>query len=351
MNSLKKLALVGLFAGFATTALADYTMIVPQKVGGGTAVWAEIIAKELEKKLGEPVVIDYRPGARDIGGFNDFETTYQNDPKVIMVSHGGNAESFLQEEVLYDYNNYRPVGMMNLDIIVAKRKDVDVYNTPVAFAAGSGNTPDAMAMTMLVCGPNMTTDQYVECFNEKVSWVKGFDGGERRLAFKRGELSAARETPAAYKKHIEPDEMAEMWFTHGIIGPGMTRLDDPEYPGYRFEDVFKSKWGVEPSGDFYESYVLVRAFRDGFQKALWMGKNSEYADDVIKALNEMVQDPESNAAIEKDAGKYPWVIGEGAEVFTQQILSLVKEQPLKDLVSFSEKALGLESVYKPQLIK
>jgi tripartite-type tricarboxylate transporter receptor subunit TctC len=49
----------------ASSASADYTMIVPQKVGGGTSVWAEIVAKELEKHLGEPIVIDYRPGARD----------------------------------------------------------------------------------------------------------------------------------------------------------------------------------------------------------------------------------------------------------------------------------------------
>jgi hypothetical protein len=348
---MKRLLSAIAFMAFATTAHADYTMVVPQKVGGGTAVWAEIIAKELEKKLGESVVIDYRPGARDIPGFDDFETTLQHDPKTIMVSHGGNAESFLQEQVQYNYSNYRPVGLMNLDIIVAKRKDVDVYNAPIAFSSGSGMTPEAMAMTMLICGPDMTTEQYISCFNEKISWVKGFDGGERRLAFQRGELSATRETPAAYKKHVESDEMAELWFTHGIIGPDNTRLDDPEYPGYRFEDVFKTKWGVEPTGAFYESYALVRAFRDGFQKALWMSKDSPHADDVIKALNEMVQDPESNAAIEKDAGKYPWVIGADAEVFTQQILSLVKEQPLKDLVSFSEQALGLASVYKPELVK
>jgi len=51
----------------ASSASADYTMIVPQKVGGGTSVWAEIVAKELEKHLGEPIVIDYRPGARVLG--------------------------------------------------------------------------------------------------------------------------------------------------------------------------------------------------------------------------------------------------------------------------------------------
>ena len=36
--------------GFGSSvALADYTLVVPQKPGGGTSVWAQIVAKEWEK--------------------------------------------------------------------------------------------------------------------------------------------------------------------------------------------------------------------------------------------------------------------------------------------------------------
>ena len=55
------------------------------------------------------------------------------------------------------------------------------------------------AMTMLSCGPDLSMDQYIECFNKNVTWVSGMSGGER-LAFKRGELNGTRENPAAYKK-------------------------------------------------------------------------------------------------------------------------------------------------------
>ena len=344
----KKTMLAVLFTAIATASYADYTMIVPQKVGGGTSVWAEIVSKQLEKHLGEPVVIVHSPGARDIPAFNDFETTYQYDNKTIMVSHGGNGESFLAEEVLYNYANYRPIGMMNLDIIVAKLKDADMSN--ITFGAGSGMTPEAMAIAMLQCGPS-DMEATLECWKNTVSWVKGFNGGERRLAFKRGELNATRESPAAYKKHVEPNEEAELWFTHGIAGPNGTRLDDPEYPGARFEEVYNAKWGVAPSGPVYEAYQLVRAFRDGFQKALWVGKDNPNADTIIAAMQAMVNDPESVAAIEKNAGKYPWIIGEDATAHTANILSLVTEQPLRDLVTFSNSALGLASVYKPELIQ
>ena len=41
----------------ATTASADYTFVVPQKPGGGTTVWTEIVAKELAPFLGEKIII------------------------------------------------------------------------------------------------------------------------------------------------------------------------------------------------------------------------------------------------------------------------------------------------------
>ena len=33
---------------FVTPVLADYTMVIPQKPGGGTSQWAQIVATELK---------------------------------------------------------------------------------------------------------------------------------------------------------------------------------------------------------------------------------------------------------------------------------------------------------------
>ena len=58
MKQLKKplmaLALaMSLLVGYSAPAVADYTFVVPQKPGSGTSVWTAIVAKELEKHLGE----------------------------------------------------------------------------------------------------------------------------------------------------------------------------------------------------------------------------------------------------------------------------------------------------------
>ena len=89
---MKKLLMTLVLAlGLSGPALADYTLIVPQEPGKGTSVWGEIIAKNLEKFIGEPVVVRHIPGARDIPGFNKFHNSLRFDDKTIMVAHGGNG--------------------------------------------------------------------------------------------------------------------------------------------------------------------------------------------------------------------------------------------------------------------
>ena len=53
----KLLLTLALLLGYTTSAVADYTFVVPQRAGQGTTVWAEIIAKELEPFLGEKINI------------------------------------------------------------------------------------------------------------------------------------------------------------------------------------------------------------------------------------------------------------------------------------------------------
>jgi len=131
--------------GLSAPAFAEYTFVVPQKPGGGTTVWTEIVAKELEPFLGEKITIQTIPGARDIPGFNQFHNELRYDDKTVMVSHGGNGVSFLQEAVDYDYREYESIGLMNLNIIAGKQKGTNM-NTPI-FAAGSGMVPEAFAFT------------------------------------------------------------------------------------------------------------------------------------------------------------------------------------------------------------
>ena len=142
---------------FVSTAFAEITVVNPQKPGGGTTVWTEIIMKELEKHLGERIVIRNSPGARDIPGINKFHNELRFNENTIVVTHGGNGVSFLQEDVDYNYAEYDSIGLMNLNIIMGKVKGADMDKPK--FAGTSGAVPEAFAIAMMICGPDRTLDE------------------------------------------------------------------------------------------------------------------------------------------------------------------------------------------------
>lgn len=345
--------LIALSVLMASAAQADYRMIVPQEPGGGTSVWASIVAKELEKKLGEKIYIEHIPGARDIPGTNKFQKELRFDPKTIMVAHGGNAESYLIENVDYKYSDWESIGAMNLTIIVGHLRDFDPYKGGVKFAAGSGNNPDMMAQTLLVCGPQPSMEAYLDCYRKNLKLINGMKAGERRMAYMRGELNTARETPAAYTKFLVPMKENQLWFSHGILNLKTGKvMADPNYPDApSFQAVYKRKWGVEPKGELYDAYLLGKQYRDVLQKSMWVNKGNPNTAKLRKAVNEMIADPEAQAAIEKDAGKYPWIRGEDMPKAMAALDKLTTKQALKNLVWWSSKAFGVDAYYKDNLGK
>ncbi len=354
---MRKTLLTMALAAAVSTAAADVTLLVPQKPGAGTSQWAGIVAAELAKAPaleGEPVVISYNPGARDQAGPNKFHNTERFKDDVILVSHGGNAISFVQENVDYDYRDYASVCHQNLNIIVAKQKGWD-ESDGFSFAAGSGMVPEALAIAQMIAGPGKSVDDHIRIFQDAVGWVTGMSGGERRLAFARGELLGTRENPAAFKSKVEPliaDGVAEKWLHHGVLDIATgEHVDDPNHLGYRFEDVYEAKWGEAPSGPIYDAYKLIHTWRDALQKALWVNKDNPRLEQYRQACFEMATDPESIAVFEKKIGKYDWIIGEDGDKTVEILQGLITEPALKALVKFNTEALGLASVYKAGLVK
>jgi len=340
----------------STMAVADIELMSPQKPGSGTSVWANIVATEFAKApalQGENVVISYNPGARDMAGPNKFHTTKRFDDNVIMISHGGNGISYVQENVKYNFKDYDSVCHQNLNIIMAKHKGVN-ENEGVSHAGGSGMVPEGLAITMMIGGNGKTVDEYINIFNDKVTWINGLKGSERHLAFTRAELTATRANPAQYIAKIQPLVDAgkvDTWLHHGIldIETGKTN-DDPNYLGKRFEDVFEAKWGEKPTGDLYAAYALIHSWRDAIQKALWVNKGNPNTAKYRQACNEMANNPDSIAIFNKKIGKYDWVVGEDGNKTIDVLHSLITKDALTALVKFNKEALGLNSVYKPGMV-
>lgn len=344
-----KYFLVMCLSAMSFAVLADYRMIVPQRPGGGTDVWARIVAAEWEKKLGERIIVVNIPGINDIPGFNQFHNELRKDSKTIMVAHGGNAESYLLHEVDYDYHQYQPIGLQNLTIMTGKRSDSDPYEK-LKFAAGSGMNPDLMAMTMLICGPQPDMKAYLKCYQDRVVYVPGMKGNERRLAYLRGELNATRESPASYFKHSRKVPENQDWFNHGVLDIETGEIvDDPNFPGMLFSEVYKQKWGVYPAGDFYNAYLLVKQYRDVLQKSLWVDSGNPNAQVLIDSLKATLADPVSRAAIEKQTGTYQWLYGDQVLKAMDTLEKLTTKRALKDLVWWTSVAFNQQAYYKDNI--
>lgn len=338
------------FSMMIGTAMADYTFIVPQKPGAGTSQWAQIITKELEKYLGEHIRIRHLPGGRDRIGFEKFHKSLRFDDKTVMVSHGGNAISFLTEPVKYDYAEYEPVAIMNFNIAVAHRRGLDWRgDDKVSFAAGSGMVPEAMAVALLLCGPTAP-----DCWKDRVIWVKGMGGASRRMAFRRGELSATRENVAAYKKHVQPvidAGDAVHWFNHGMFQPENSEFSADFNLSFPYmEKLYKEIWGVRPSGDFYDAYKLAKSWRDSVQKALWVNKGNPNKSKLVKAVHDMLNNPESMAIIKEKMGIYPWRVGEEGSEFMKVLYRLITPSALRTLVDFEKDVLELNAIYNEKRV-
>lgn len=332
------------------TAMADYTFIVPQKPGAGTSQWAQIITKELEKHLGEKIRIRHIPGGRDRIGFEKFHKSLRFDDKTVMVSHGGNAISFLTEPVGYNYAEYEPVAIMNFNIAVAHRKGFDQATDKMSFAAGSGMVPEALAMALLLCGPTAP-----DCWEDRVIWVSGMGNSSRRLAFRRGEIKGTRENVAAYKKHVQPIVDAGdaiSWFNHGMLNPTTGEFGPDKNLSFpHMEKLYEEIWGAKPSGEFYDAYKLAKSWRDSVQKALWVNKGNPNKDKLVKAVSDMLSSPESMAVLHEKIGEYPWRVGEEGSDFMNLLYGLITSPALKTLVDFEKSVLKLDAIYNEDRVK
>jgi hypothetical protein len=65
----------------------------------------------------------------------------------------------------------------------------------------------------------------------------------------------------------------------------------------------------------------------------------------------MITDPEALAALERDTGKYEWIVGADGNQVVDRIRGNITETKLRDMVWWHENAYRFPSVFKQQLLK
>jgi len=72
---------------------------------------------------------------------------------------------------------------------------------------------------------------------------------------------------------------------------------------------------------------------------------------LVAALDKMIKDPASVAAIEKKVGQYEWRTGADGDAAVRTLKSFITPGALKTLTDFGREQLGYNAVYKEGLTK
>jgi hypothetical protein len=344
---MKKL-LASLLLATCGLAQADITVVVPGPTG-----WWTVVMPELAKHLGEKITPEIIQGARDIPAGNKWHDKFRFEKDTMWFSNGGQAEAFLLEDVKFNFKDYEPIFAQNLSIVVGYNKTQDPYTTNIKFGAGSGMNPDAMAITMMVCGelPNMSA--YLDCYKKKITYVKGMKVPEIALAYTRGELTAIRQNPFDYNKDFVPLDFNQTWFSAGLLDIKTGKIvPDTNYAvGTRsFPEAYKAKWGKDPKGEFYDAWVLVKNYRDVLQKVIWVNKGDPNKDKLVVAARKMIADPESQKIIAEKLGTYPWWVASEVNQAQQALEKQLTKKALNNLVWWTTNAYQIDAVFKPEIV-
>ena len=308
----------------ASNALANYTLVVPSPKGTGTSIWGDVVAAELSKYLDERVVVVNIPGGKGNLGLETFNSKYKDDPKAILLAHGGNANAWLIEDVKWSFKDWNPVLIQPYNITTTIAADWDWQNNTLNLADCSGCVPETLAWTMLKGWEN-------------INFIRKMSAGEAKTAWLRGDFKYIREPASRHIKNTAPmveDGKALRLFNHGMFTPENGFIQDYNWPDTPTAvDLYKKKFGKDPSGPEYEAYILAAVWRDGLQKGLFMHKNAN-SEVVIAAFKEMMANDESRAHLIKKLGDYPMYFGEDSNKIMDSLYSYVTKERLQILVDF-----------------
>ena len=289
INSLKRAAL-GLalaFVPFLPVASAqDYptrpvTIVVPFTAGGAGDILSRLIGQRLEKKLGQPIVVDNRPGAGGMIGTAHASRAKPDGHTLLMV----------------------PSGPMVVNPTMFKKLDYDPVKdfTPIALAAGTpfalvvnpsvpAKTVDELvalqkkqgkAMSFAIVGPGIPHHLFAEVF-------KGMTGIETHYVPYKGSLPAISDVMAGH--------VPVMFCDLGPAGP-MIAAGKVRALGVTTRERVKTLPDV-PS--------LHEAGLTGYDAASWqlLAAPSKTPREIVERLNgymkEILADPEVQAFIAKN---------------------------------------------------
>jgi tripartite-type tricarboxylate transporter receptor subunit TctC len=290
-------------------------ILVPHAPGGGTDIFARLVAKHLSQYIpGKPtMIVRTMLGAMTMTCANYVYNTAKKDGLTVMAGSGASAmHSFLQTKgakFKYDDMPIVLVGPQGETVytrakLCPKREDIVKVGKNLVF--GCAPVPWSVTVSFMLT-------KHLFRFETKRD-VLAYESAESRRAFLAGEIDLAVESSVGFAKAVYPyvkkGEVLPLWQS-GLYNPEnqLVRQAGALADVPTVKEVYEKIYGKAPSGPEWKALSAYIAYDRGINKAIFLPPRTEkYAAILREAAVKMAKDP----AFKKEANK----IFLGAPVYT-----------------------------------
>lgn len=212
----KILAALALAPFLATGAWAAYpdkpiTLIVPFPAGGATDSVARIVAKGMEKQLGQPLVVENVGGAGSTIGAGRAATAKPDGYTVFLGSSSAMVISpHLYKELKYDsFKSFAPLGMVTINPFLFVTNTIQPHQTLKDMIAFGKANPGKLNLAIPGSGTtqHMALEMLMDAAQFKGTLVPFRGGAPAVAALLAGEVDVIVETPVAVVQMVKAGRM------------------------------------------------------------------------------------------------------------------------------------------------
>jgi tripartite-type tricarboxylate transporter receptor subunit TctC len=234
-------ALVALLCGHSALAQGKFpdrpiTIVVPSAPGGTTDFTARLIAEPLSRALGQPVVVDNKPGASGNIG-NQLVAKAKPDGYTLLLAYSGFqvGNPHLFKKTGWDpIKDFAPVSMLTrAPQVLATRANLPVNNVRELIAFAKAN-PDKLNYASSGNGSiqHIAAELFKQMTGTSITHVPYKGAGPAVQDLLGGQVDIFITTPASVVQHIKADKLK------GLAVTSNTRLTSlPQVPTTREVDL------------------------------------------------------------------------------------------------------------------
>ena len=218
-------------------------IVVPFSAGGQIDSMTRIFANGLSEAVGQPVVIDNRPGAGGVIGSDVVAKSEPDGYTFLSAGNGAITNKLLRSKMPYEDSDLVPVGLMFESpsvIVVSSKSDIHTLadwqkkakagGHPVLFAtAGSGSTG------------HFVGEMLGQALKVPVTIVPYKSGSESAAAMMGGQVDAASEAAVSIRNYVASGRVRPLAITSDHRTPLLA--DTPTTVEQGFPDIKITHWG------------------------------------------------------------------------------------------------------------